>query len=228
MGRFLRAVALAVTLGLSALPAAAGDAGPAFSWAGLYVGGFAGPGFGDAYHCDAADCNGGAPFFPTHKLDGATGGIEAGYNFQFGNIVAGVELDYAWSKMKGSSSDTRTFGCAGLCSGAINNFGTLRGRVGWSFDRFLPYFTVGVARTEIEGLIGVTTLGDKTSRYDSLVIGGGLEVALSDRLSVKAEYLHIDGPDNVLRYYPFCGGPGCGIRVSDFETVRFGLNLKLW
>src|SRR4029078_3737370 len=74
---------------------------------------------------------------------GAMIGGTAGYNWQGAGSpwVFGLEGDIAWTNIRGSSAL-----CGGLICETRNNwFGTVRGRVGYAWDRFLPYFTGGVA-----------------------------------------------------------------------------------
>lgn len=105
--------------------------------------------------------------------NGGTGGGliggTAGYNVQNGPWVLGVEgdLDY-------------------VTSGGRNYFGTVRGRVGYTWDRLLPYVTGGVAFTD----------GDTSG-----VVGAGLEYAFAPQLSAKAEYLYAwnNGGGHILR-----------------------------
>lgn len=81
----------------------------------------------------------------------------AGYNFQFGDVVLGIEGDYSRIDVSGSGSDaiTRfstlsdgyigTAAVAGSVSARIEQIGTLRGRAGYAIGNFLPYVTAGLA-----------------------------------------------------------------------------------
>ena len=69
-----------------------------------------------------------------------------GYNMQFGSAVFGVEADIDWSGVKGST----TTNCPLGCETKNTWFGTARGRIGYAFDRFLPYFTGGAAFGDIQ------------------------------------------------------------------------------
>jgi outer membrane immunogenic protein len=104
---------------------------------------------------------------------GVLGGT-LGYNFQTGPVVLGVEgdLDAVFPNGGGDTSA----------------LGTIRGRLGYTFNWFMPYFTAGYALS-----------GDMGS---GLAIGGGAEFRLSPTISLKAEYIRLDlddVPDNMVR-----------------------------
>jgi outer membrane immunogenic protein len=199
-----------------------------FSWTGLYIGGNVGYAWGHSEHCDRADCSGGAPTFPEPDPRGVFGGVTAGYNYQFGSVVIGIEGDYNFANVKETVPSTATFGCAGGCTTELNNFGTVRGRLGYAFGTILPYFTAGVAFTEWKGSIGKpVVLASGSSTETSAVIGGGLEYAFSPGWSAKIEYLHIFDGDTFVYAPAFCAPPGCQIKNEDVDLVRLGLNWHL-
>ena len=73
------------------------------------------------------------------NVNGALVGGTAGYNLQFGAFVFGLEGDFDWTNIKGSV----TTNCLSTCETSNTWLGTARGRIGYAFDRFLPYFTGG-------------------------------------------------------------------------------------
>jgi outer membrane immunogenic protein len=107
------------------------SAGP--SWAGFYIGGHAGYGFGDV------------ATFEEFKLSpkGFVGGGQVGYNWQYGQIVAGVEVDGTWLGNKDSLA------CGKECSvtGKYDMIGSARARLGTTIfgPRLLAYGTGGLA-----------------------------------------------------------------------------------
>ena len=224
----LSAVA-AVALGATATSASAGGRGSLkddrpFSWSGFYVGGLATWGSADAKHCDG-DC---LPGFPAFQVDGTAGGVTVGYNYQMSKWVAGVELDWSWGKINGSSGSTSNFGCSNQCDTSLESIGTLRARLGYTFGNLLAYATAGAAFTKYEASIANGASGDSTTKT-SFVFGGGLEYAFAAHWSAKFEYLYIDklGDFNYDRQ-DLCGGPpgGCFSRIGHIDTVRFGLNYR--
>jgi outer membrane immunogenic protein len=166
---------------------------PTYNWIGPYIGVNLGYQWGTATHA-------------TSGVDGITGGLQGGYNWQFGALVVGAETD-----LQGSDADDR------FAAWKFSNpwYGTLRGRVGYAMDNVMLYATFGLA-------YGGGRVETGSVRESNLHIGwaagGGLEVALTPNWSVKAEYLFVDLSDQ--RYVLF-GNTG-------FESgiVRFGVNYR--
>src|SRR2546423_927938 len=104
---------------------------PIYTWTGFYLGINGGGGWGRS-QWDALD---------TFDLSGGVIGGTVGYNWQFGQAVIGAEGDIDWSGIKGTS----TVLCLGGCETRNKWLATARGRLGFAFDRFLPYFTAGLA-----------------------------------------------------------------------------------
>ena len=139
----------------------------AYSWAGPYLGGNIG------YEWGSVDNN-------PSKPSGFVGGVQAGYNFQNGPWVFGVEGDIQAT----GADDT-------FAPWKFSNpwFGTLRGRAGYAFSNVLFYGTAGLAFGELRG----QTFGwTETHTTAGWTIGAGAEVGLASNWSVKLEYLYID------------------------------------
>lgn len=193
------------------------------NWTGFYVGGTLGYGWGQSTHCDGPTCTGGTPDYPSPKPEGVNGGVTLGYNLQVQSVVLGVEADYALANMRAVVPSTTTYGCGSGCETSILGFGTVRGRVGVAFDRYLPYFTAGIAYSEVRG--GLAPAGSRTVFSPSATIGGGLEIALTKHLSTKFEYLHVYSIDE-FRFALGCVGPGCGVKDVNYDVGRIGLNYR--
>jgi outer membrane immunogenic protein len=151
---------------------------PVYNWTGLYAGINGGWGWGNS--------NFSAPFSTggDFDVDGGLVGGTLGYNWQVNQAVFGIETDIAWSNINGSAP------CAGTTCELRNRWlGTLRGRIGYAMDRFMPYVTGGLAygdvRTTFAGLESSATKAGWT-------IGGGLEAALAGPWTAKIEYLYVD------------------------------------
>lgn len=180
----------------------------AFNWSGFYAGANVGYGW--------ADMTAGGP---TQRLQGLLGGVQVGYNHDLGGVVLGLEGDLQLSGVKHTAA-------LGASSGtfSIDQFGTLRGRVGLAADRFLPYVTGGlaVANNHI-AISGVGVNYDESKVSVGWTIGGGVEFAATDNITLKAEYLYADfGKANFA-------GPA-GLAAADVTTkasiVRTGVNFK--
>lgn len=139
----------------------------AYSWAGPYLGGNLGYEWGSVNNNPA-------------KPSGFVGGVQAGYNFQNGPWVFGVEGDI----QAAGADDT-------FAPWKFSNpwFGTLRGRAGYAFSNVLFYGTAGLAFGELRA----QTFGWTESHTSAgWTIGAGAEVMFAPNWSAKLEYLYID------------------------------------
>ena len=186
---------------------------PIFTWTGFYVGANAGYGWGTV---DSTNLG----ILPTFSdPDGFIGGGQIGYNYQLGQIVLGVEADFQGADLKASVA-----GGGFTASNELNYFGTVRARVGYAFDRFLPYVTGGFAYANVKTSItgpGVAFRDDST-QY-GYTIGAGLEYAFTNNLTAKIEYLYVDLERE--RINTVFGTTGAKVG-TDFSVVRAGLNYK--
>jgi outer membrane immunogenic protein len=63
-------------------------------------------------------------------LKGGLIGGGGGYNLQFGQWVLGLETDYSWADIKGSSKGCGAAFISHTCSTRVDSLGTFRGRIG--------------------------------------------------------------------------------------------------
>jgi outer membrane immunogenic protein len=178
---------------------------PPFSWTGPYIGIYGGGGWG---HSEFS-----SPFATgSFNVDGWLAGGTLGYNYQIGQVVLGIEGDGGWSNIRGSATCAITLSCE-----TRNNWlATVRGRVGYAFDRFLPYVTGGVAFGDVK--TSITGFGDTHDTRTGWTVGGGIEASIAGPWSAKIEYLYVDlGNTN-----SFLGSN------ADFTTniVRAGINYR--
>ena len=178
-------------------------------WEGFYVGINGGGAFGSSYWDLAAN---------SFNTAGWLAGGTIGYNFQFSRFVAGVEADFDFAEVTGS---TTLGGCGAGCSIRNNYLATGRARLGYALDRFFPYFTGGVAYGRLSmARLGV---GPASSWQVGYTVGAGLEVAVFDGWSVKSEYLFVDLGSFTCA--PVCGGAAS--RVHFYQNVwRLGVNYR--
>jgi outer membrane immunogenic protein len=177
---------------------------PAYSWTGFYAGINGGGGWGSSSW----------DLPPTGRFDTSGGlvGGTLGYNYQFGQVVAGLEGDIDWADINGTTNTA----CSPGCKTNDNWLGTFRGRLGFAADRFLPFITGGLAFGDIQasapGLAGV----DNTNA--GWTLGGGIEMALVGNWTAKAEYLYVDlGRTDC--------GTACGAAAGVTDNVSFRTNL---
>jgi outer membrane immunogenic protein len=221
MKRILFAGASVLALS-AALPAAAADLPrqsapygapaymPAYNWTGFYLGLNAGGGWGSS---DWAGMG------VTNSPGGGMIGVTAGYNWQGpGNPwVFGIEADIDWTNFNDSTACQ--FGT--ICETRSDWFGTARGRVGYAWDRFMPYFTGGLAFGNIEA--SQSGFGSVSDTNIGWTVGAGLEAAIAPRWTAKVEYLYADMGDTS------CGIPVCSRPTNvdlRMNILRGGLNYR--
>jgi len=203
----------------SVQPAAPVVYAPIFTWTGFYVGLNAGAGFNQSNNVTVTGPFGGSTTYSTGDNNGFVGGGQLGYNWQTGAFVFGVEADIQYANL----GRDNTF--AGIAYGSSSNdsyFGTVRGRVGYAFDRALIYVTGGLAYGDIGG-------GFNNDTNAGWTVGGGLEYAFTNNWTAKIEglYVNIDRGSSLVT----AAGPG-GLYTaradssSDFGVVRVGVNYK--
>ena len=175
-----------------------------------------------------------------------TAGGQMGINFQMAQIVFGLEGDFEWL----SGVKTTTFVAPPNIALLTNTFtqtvtqhwlGTLRARAGYAFYRALIFATGGVAFGRATSTTNVSMVhgpnidlfsGSGGSHSTGFVVGGGIEYALTDYLTAKAEYLYYNlGTVNyqVAPVNSFAVGEGLSINARhrfDGNILRLGLNYK--
>ncbi len=159
-----------------------------FTWTGFYAGLNAGYGWGS--YSKAANTI-------MAKQSGGELGVQAGYNYQYGNLVLGVEGDVNGSWLSGSRSPA--IGVA--TRGSLDWFGTLRGRVGFAADRALIYATGGYAGGQVKSnIVSVLPAFVETSSSwrNGYALGAGIEYAFTNSISAKAEYLYMNLGSQIL------------------------------
>jgi outer membrane immunogenic protein len=166
---------------------------PAFSWTGFYIGGQVGYEWGSSPSA-AYTAATGALFEanPTIHPSGVVGGGHIGYNYQLSQFVFGVEGDVNGSDYAGSGNDLSGLYLDHSRTGIDASF---RARVGVAFDRVLVYATGGGAYGSI--ISGTTYLATGASETNTVgrigwTAGGGIEYAIDNNWSVRAEYRYTD------------------------------------
>ena len=179
---------------------------PMFNWTGFYLGVNAGGAWTSAV--------GG-------NTSGFAGGGQIGYNWQaMGSpLVLGLEADLQGTSLK----DSADLGGGFTAEAKVPAFGTVRGRIGYAFDRTMIYATGGWAYSKTEASITGPGGSVSDNKWASgWTLGGGAEWAFAGPWSLKAEYLYVNAKsvDLTLAGVPFS--------TSDYHynVVRAGLNYR--
>lgn len=210
----------------------------AVTWSGFYAGVNLGYGWStqnDQLACTSTACTsltGGVPFGGVSP-DGWLGGVQLGYNYQgfgFAPLVVGIETDAQPSSVYGQGSDK----AGDFYHSRLESLGTVRGRVGYSFDCALVYFTGGFAwgsmlnEANQANTSGADFLTNPT--VTGYVLGGGVEYKFWRDLAVKVEYQYVNfgrnNPSDITGTItpPSYYANGGTVRDDAFNTVRVGLN----
>lgn len=163
----------------AAMPTKAVQYNAPYNWTGAYIGINGGGGWGRTNFSAPATSG---DFNTSGGLIGGT----IGYNYQVNQAVFGLEGDLDWSNIRGSSA----CGVGLNCETRNNWLGTARGRIGYAFDRFMPYVTGGLAVGGVKN--SISGAGDSSSSKAGYALGGGLEAALAGPWTAKVEYLYVD------------------------------------
>lgn len=186
---------------------------PAYNWTGFYVGLNAGGAWGRDDIGSTTFVNG---FFPVDNAavtaatngrlnsSGFTGGGQAGYNYQTGNFVLGVEADFDYLGLRRNTSTVFPFPSTPGAFFTVQNsmstdwLITARGRIGFAANNWLFYATGGLAVTNerfsqtnlfLAPFVSTSTFSDTRLGW---TVGGGAEYALNKNWSIKGEYLYAD------------------------------------
>jgi outer membrane immunogenic protein len=256
MKKLLIAAAGIMALGLSA-PAGAADlaarpytkAPPmpiaeVYNWTGFYIGGHIG--YGWEHTNSDSFTPAGALTSTTSDPSGVFGGGQIGYNWQFSpNWLLGVEADASGSDLHQTTTTCSATGCASAAH-QLDDFGTVRGRLGYVINNALLYGTGGWAwghsntdRTVTCVVAGggvcpggpspspLTGAVSSASGMESgWVAGAGVEWMFAPHWTAKIEYQHMEF-DNIVRDFAYAGFPTAArhtVSDSTVDTVRVGVN----
>jgi outer membrane immunogenic protein len=221
-----------------------------YNWTGFYIGGNVGGKWAD--HDGDIFLDNVVGFTPLGLVgfgnggngsEGAfVGGGQIGFNWQTGSWVFGVEGDFQGTSLE------RTFVCCGPLAPAFfvpgdtisvqNDWqASIRGRIGYAWDRFMVYGTGGVAFTNIEATVNLPGLlfASASDTLTGWTAGGGIEFGLWDNWSLGVEYRFssFDASDFALGNVVTPLIPGAPLRSTfDLEThevtARLNYRFSWW
>ncbi len=180
-------------------PVASFSGEPARYWTGFYIGGHVGgssAGSNWAFQQDNWWTNGGTGGIPFSTETNWLGGVQGGFNYQLGSVVAGVEG--TWSGLNHKKTVVSPYyPDSDIETTKISNIFTIAGRLGVTWDRVLFYGKGGWAGGEVE-LSAASTAGGPSawnpgSKFRSgVIVGAGFDYMLTQNFILGIEYNHID------------------------------------
>src|SRR5215475_8496029 len=200
-------VARAADVPTKALPAPI--AAPPYNWSGFYVG----ANFGAAW------TNGNLNIPNNSFYGGLTefiGGVQAGYNFQAGHLLLGVEGDFDGATFSHPALPIPTFG-----SVSQHWISTAAGRVGLVEDRWLLYAKVGGGWVHSDAILNFPGVSWSSSNTSSgWLVGAGLEYGFKSHWTLRVEY-------DFLALSNWASPTIPSIQLNrDVQMVKFGANYK--
>jgi outer membrane immunogenic protein len=178
--------------------AAATSAAP-YSWTGCYLGIEGGSAWGKSQQYSAgapSPATLGLPLTDRFDVAGALLGGTIGCNYQIASVVLGIEDDMSWINAKGSALDIPPFSAGAISATNEQWIDTLRGRVGWAWDRLLVYGTGGIVFADVGVIICRAVCVSDSQTRKGWTAGAGVEwVAWNGPggdVTLKLEYLHAD------------------------------------
>jgi outer membrane immunogenic protein len=265
MNRWLKGVAVVALMAVGTVAAQAADlptrkeapapvfVPPPFTWTGFYVGLNAG-GIWSSGSRSASLIDPDSDLFLTSEFPGGLGssgggfigGGQAGYNWQTGAFVLGVETDFQGTTLsKDFNFTSAPFAGPGIFTGDALNvnakasldwLGTTRARVGFVAtpdNRLMIYATGGVAYgggsshfNMFDSTNGLFWAGSPSSTRVGWTIGGGVEYAVTNNITIKGEYLYADLGSDSITTNP--NGAAAVLLPGAFATAKFDYNASIF
>jgi outer membrane immunogenic protein len=208
---------------------------PATNWTGFYLGIEGGGDWSRSQHYwndPSSPALIGLPVTSGIKANGALAGGTFGYNYQFNNnVVIGIENDISWTNNKGTAGYIAPFSPLTNTAQASQSWlYTVRGRLGYAWDRWMVFGTGGVAFTDEDMQLCNVAFGcgSQSKTVSGWTAGGGVEYAFTGNWSAKLEYLHNDFGSQSFARMPDTGGGffhAHNVTLTN-DIVRAGVNYK--
>ncbi len=228
-----------IALSFIVFGATAAQADRPFSWTGFYIGAHGG------YAGGTIDPLGPPPpdGAPSQDVEGGFVGLQVGAQYHWrGGVVTGVEADISFAQLKETVRDGNYI----TQTGTIGRFGTVRGRLGYAMDRFMPYLTAGLAwdrlrENEVCPDPNAVPFGwcrpangfapydlSKTETATGFAYGIGLDYAVSHAWSVRLEAMRLDFDTETYHLGAMANGVQNPTKKfdHDIDLVRFATNVR--
>ena len=221
---------------------------PAFSWTGTYVGANVGGVWGkfDVSPTTTDNLTGavGAPGVMSINNSSLIGGFQAGYNWQIGQWVLGLEQDYQFTGLKQTAAFAAPAGLflAGDSMAVKTDYlAATRAKLGMAWDRALFYVAGGLETGEFDVTStyvarggGSPTLGftDANKLHFGFNVGAGIDYAVTNNVFIGVEYRYLDLGKETYNLGAFTPAGAAAQTVSSSvglkaSEVTARLNIKL-
>jgi len=210
---------------------------PPFSWEGFHIGVSGSYGGGiSATNANVYSLTPGPLFgFPASHSIGTSGylvGYQNGYNWVFDNkLVVGYESEFNYADVRATNTGAFIGGVG--ASSRLQWFGSERLRFGYAYGRFLPYITGGLAYGKVrpygtQWANGFVFPASQSVWQAGFAVGAGVEYAVLDNWTVKAEYLFtsMKGASGANFGFPFSYRIFQGNHL-DTHIARVGVNYQV-
>ena len=184
-------------------------AAPPYNWSGFYVG----ANFGGGWSSGSLNIAGNSPY---GGLTEFIGGVQAGYNYQAGHLLFGVEGDIDWASFNHPTLPVPTLG-------SVNQkwMSTLAGRVGFVDDRWLVFAKLGGGWVQSDATVNLPGSSWSGSNTNSgWLVGGGVEYGFKAHWTVKLEYDYL-APSN----WTSATVPAVQLN-RNLQMIKAGINYK--
>jgi outer membrane immunogenic protein len=167
-------------------------------WTGVYAGVQLGGAFGNTNLSIPANGYNGS-----WGNNGVIGGAHIGYNYQLNTVVLGVESSFDLLSVQGSEANYTAFAPNALNGSSYHNYlVSIDGRLGYAYRNLLFYGIGGYAFLSNNSAltfngIQIGAVSNTVNGYD---VGGGVEYAINDRWSVRAEYRYYNFQNNTNNF----------------------------
>jgi outer membrane immunogenic protein len=197
----------------------------AYNWSGFYVGGEAGGAWSDVVYLHT---NTGGIIDPiTHHPNSWAAGAQAGFQYQWNNVVTGIEGNFIATDLKATALAPISVDRSN--SVRIDSLGTVVGKLGVAFDRWMIYGKGGwaIGDTYFRRFITSTNTTTATSRdWDNgWTVGAGVEYAVLENLILGLEYnfarIYVGNRTQILA--PALVGTGTDTVTSAHEDVHLAM-----
>jgi outer membrane immunogenic protein len=193
-----------------------------FSWSGFYFGIQGGRAWGGT-EAQSGPYNSGVNQSYDYGTRGFLGGVHAGYNWQAGNVVFGVETDLEKTNLHGTG-----YGNLGYGNRTTSDWqGSLRGRLGYAVGQTMIYGTGGLAYGDVNidkslsrGQLPFASYSEMRTGW---TLGAGVEHAFTPNITARIEYRYTDLGEGTFNSATANSGERSD---TSFNAVRAGLSFK--